>query len=348
MTVSPIQNHSNTMRNFSLLLGVVFLGGTLSSCSNFEKKKHKIGLSMDTYTQERWQKDGEFFKKKVEELGGEVVMLYANGNEQLQNEQIETIINKGVEVLVIVPHNSKSCALPVKLAHEKGIKVISYDRLIKDCDLDLYVSFDNEKVGQLQASYLLNLVPKGNYLMIGGAATDQNSFMIRKGQMSVLQAAVDKGEIKIVSDQFAKDWLPYQALKHTEDALALTHNKIDAVLAANDGLASGVIQSLSENELAGKIPVSGMDAELSALKRIQDGTQSMTVYKSISSIAATAAEAAMAFAKKETPKGIVGTVNNGKLDLPAILLNPVVVDKNNIDQTVVADGYILKNQLKKK
>jgi D-xylose transport system substrate-binding protein len=284
----------------------------------------------------------------VEELGGEVIMMYANGNEQLQNEQIETIINKGVDVLVIVPHNSKSCALPVKLAHEKGIKVISYDRMIKDCDLDLYVSFDNEKVGQLQARYLLNLVPKGNYLLVGGASTDQNSFMIRKGQMSVLQAAIDKGDIKIVSDQFAKDWLPYQALKHTEDALALTHNKIDAILAANDGLASGVIQSISENDLAGKIPVSGMDAELSALQRIMDGTQSMTVYKSISNIAATAAEAAVALAKKETPKGITGTVNNGKMDLPSILLKPVMVDKNNIEQTVIADGYIQKNQLKKR
>jgi D-xylose transport system substrate-binding protein len=337
------------MRNFSMkLIGVLFLTFVFSACSNFEKKKPKIGLSMDTYTQERWQKDGEFFKKKVEELGGEVIMMYANGNEQLQNEQIETIINKGVDVLVIVPHNSKSCALPVKLAHEKGIKVISYDRMIKDCDLDLYVSFDNEKVGQLQARYLLNLVPKGNYLLVGGASTDQNSFMIRKGQMSVLQAAIDKGDIKIVSDQFAKDWLPYQALKHTEDALALTHNKIDAILAANDGLASGVIQSISENDLAGKIPVSGMDAELSALQRIMDGTQSMTVYKSISNIAATAAEAAVALAKKETPKGITGTVNNGKMDLPSILLKPVMVDKNNIEQTVIADGYIQKNQLKKR
>jgi D-xylose transport system substrate-binding protein len=322
------------MRNFSrLVLGVIFLVVSVCGCSNFEKKKPRIGLSMDTYTQERWQKDGEFFKKKVEELGGEVIMLYANGNEQLQNEQIETILNKGVDVLVIVPHNSKSCALSVKSAHDKGVKVISYDRLIKDCDLDLYVSFDNVKVGELQARYLLNLVPKGNYLLIGGAPTDQNSFMIRKGQMNVLQPAVDKGEVKIVSDQFAKDWLPYQALKHTEDALSLTHNKINAVLAANDGLASGVIQSLSENELAGKIPVSGMDAELSAVQRIMDGTQAMTVYKSISNIAATAAEAAVAL---------------GKMEVPSILLNPIVVDKNNIEQTVIADGYILKTQLKKK
>ncbi len=335
------------MRNF-FLFGLILLlfSASFSGCSSLEKKKLKIGFAMDTYTQERWQKDGEFFKKKVEELGGEVIMLYANGNEQLQNEQVETILNKGVDVLVIVPHNSKSTAMAVKAAHDKGVKVISYDRMIKDCDLDLYVSFDNVKVGEMQADYLLKLVPKGNYLLIGGAPTDQNSFMIRKGQMNVLQPAVDRGDIKIISDQYAKDWLPYQALKHTESALAVTNNKIDAILASNDGLASGSIQSLTERELVGKIPVTGMDAELTAIQRIIDGSQSMTVYKSISNIAAAAAEAAVALAKKETPKGINSKVNNGKVDLPAILLNPVVVDKNNIEQTVVADGYIMKSQLK--
>lgn len=334
------------MRNFCLHgIIVLVLAVSFSGCSSLEKKKLKIGFSMDTYTQERWQKDGDFFKQKVEELGGEVIMFYANGNEQLQNEQVETILSKGVDVLVIVPHNSKSAALAVKAAHDKGVKVISYDRMINDCELDLYVSFDNVKVGEMQAQYVLNLVPKGNYLLIGGAPTDQNSFMIRKGQMNILQPAIDKGDIKIISDQYAKEWLPYQALKHTENALSTTNNKINAILTANDGLASGAIQSLTEKELVG-IPVSGMDAELTAIQRIIDGSQCMTVYKSISNIAAAAAEAAVAIAKKETPKGINSKVNNGKVDLPAILLEPVIVDKGNIEKTVIADGYIMKSQLK--
>lgn len=317
----------------------------LAACGGGESKKIRIGFSLDNYTQERWQKDGEFFKKKVEELGGEVIMLYANGNEQLQNEQVETILSKDVDVLVIVPHNSKSTALAVKSAHDKGVKVISYDRLIRDCELDLYVSFDNEKVGVMQAEYLTRLVPKGNYLLIGGAPTDQNSFMIRKGQMKVLQPMVDRGDIKIINEQYIKDWLPYGALKQTENALS-TSVKLDAIMASNDGLASGAIQSLTEHDLAGKIPVSGMDAEQGAIQRIIDGTQSMTVYKSIYNLAMKTAEAAVALAKKETPQGINSKVNNGKMEVPAILLEPVVVDKSNIEQTVIADGYISRGQLK--
>lgn len=326
-------------------LTVILLAITFSGCTHLEEKKIKIGFSMDAY-KERWQKDGDLFKKKVEEMGGEVIILYANGNEQLQYEQVETMLNKGIDVLVIVPHNSKSAGLSVKAAHDKGVKVISYDRMIVNSDLDIYVSFDNVKVGELQAQYLLKKAPKGNYLLIGGAPTDNNSSMIRKGQMNILQPFVDKGDIKIIGDQYAKDWLPYQALKQTESALALTKNKIDAILTSSDGLANGAIQSLTENDLAGKIPVTGMDAEVTAIQRIIDGSQSMTVYKSISNLAAAAAEAAVAFAKKETPKGINSKVNNGKVDLPAILLEPVVVDKNNIEQTVIADGYIMKSQLK--
>ncbi len=336
------------MRNLYLNgLAIILFAVSFSGCSNVEKKKKiKIGFSMDSYLEERWQKDGEFFKQKVEELGGEVIMLYASGNEQLQNEQVETILNKDVDVLVIVPHNSKSAAYCVKAAHKKGIKVISYDRMIQDCDLDLYVSFDNVKVGEMQARYLLKVVPKGNYLLIGGAPTDQNSFMIRKGQMNILQPAIDRGDIKIISDKYAKDWLPYQALKLTESALAMTKNKIDAILASSDKLASGAVQSLTENEIAGKIPITGMDAQLVAIQCIIDGSQTMTVYKSISNLATAAAVAAVAFAKKETPKGINSKVNNGKIYLPAILLEPVIVDKSNIEQTVIADGYIEKKQLK--
>lgn len=301
---------------------------------------------MDSYTDERWQKDEEFFKQRVKEQGGEVITLYASGNEELQNEQVEAILNKEVDVLVIIAHNSKSAAYAVNAAHKKGVKVIAYERMIEDCAPDLYVSFDNVEVGEMQAKYLLNLVPKGNYVVIGGAPTDQTSFMIRKGQMNVLQPAIDRGDIKIISDKFAKDWLPYEALKQTESALASSKNNIHAILATSDKLADGAIQSLKENDLVGKIPITGMDARQIGLQSIIDGSQSMTVYKPIRNIAVVAADAAFAFARKEAPKGINSKVNNGTIDMPAILVEPVVVNKKNIDQTVIADGFIQRSQLK--
>ncbi len=318
----------------------------LNSCGEKKAKKIKVGLSMDTYTEERWKKDADLFTKEVERLGGEVIMQTANGNEQLQNEQIENLLTSGVDVLVIVPHNSKTTATAVRSAHNSDVKVIAYDRIIKDSDLDLYVSFDAVRIGEMQAEYLRDKVPTGNYLLIGGAATDENSAMLKRGQMNILQPMIDKGSIKIIIDQPAKDWLPIEAMKYTENGLTITRNKVDAILTANDGLASGAIQALAAEQLAGKVVVTGQDAELAGIQRIIDGTQSMTIYKPLKKLAEVAAAAAIALAKNEEPKGINQRVNNGKVEVPAILLDPISVDKTNVRETVIADNYVDKKLLK--
>ncbi len=335
------------MRKIIVGICLAFFGIiVLNACGEKKAKKIKVGLSMDTYTEERWKKDADLFIAEVEKLGGEVILQTANGNEQLQNEQIENLLTSGVDVLVVVPHNSKTTATAVRSAHNSDVKVIAYDRIIKDCDLDLYVSFDAVRIGEMQAEYLRDKVPTGNYLLIGGAATDENSGMLKKGQMKVLQPMIDNGSIKIIIDQPAKDWLPIEALKYTENGLTITKNKIDAILTANDGLASGAIQALAAEQLAGKVIVTGQDAEVAGIQRIIDGTQSMTIYKPLKKLAVVAAQAAMALAKKEEPKGINQKVNNGKVEVPAILLDPVSVDKNNVRETVIADNYIDKSLLK--
>ena len=335
------------MRKIIVGICLAFFGIiVLNACGEKKAKKIKVGLSMDTYTEERWKKDADLFIAEVEKLGGEVILQTANGNEQLQNEQIENLLTSGVDVLVVVPHNSKTTATAVRSAHNSDVKVIAYDRIIKDCDLDLYVSFDAVRIGEMQAEYLRDKVPTGNYLLIGGAATDENSGMLKKGQMKVLQPMIDNGSIKIIIDQPAKDWLPIEALKYTENGLTITKNKIDAILTANDGLASGAIQALAAEQLAGKVIVTGQDAELAGIQRIIDGTQSMTIYKPLKKLAEVAAQAAMALAKKEEPKGINQKVNNGKVEVPAILLDPVSVDKSNVRETVISDNYIDKSLLK--
>ncbi|MEO8148851.1 MAG: substrate-binding domain-containing protein [Bacteroidia bacterium] len=325
----------------ALLFTLIFI-----SCGNKQPKKLRIGLSMDTYTEERWKKDAEFFEERAAQLGAEVIRQVCNGNEQLQNEQVENLLTQGIDVLVIVPHNSKTAAAAVKSAKASGIKVIAYDRIIKDCDLDLYVSFDNVKVGELQAQYMFNLAPKGNYILVEGSSTDENAFMYEKGQLSILKPAIDKGDITVVSQQYSKDWLPIEALKQAQNALTKSNNNIAAVVVANDGLASGCIQALAEQQLAGKVPVSGQDAELAAIQRIIDGTQSMTVYKPIKQLAYAGAEAAVAFAQKKDAQGVNNKINNGTKDVPSLLLTPISVDKNNYMETVVKDGYIKKEQLK--
>jgi D-xylose transport system substrate-binding protein len=302
-------------------------------------KKIRIGFSMDTLKEERWHRDRDLLVKRAGELGAEVLVQAANGNDALQNSQAENMLTQGVDVLLVAPHNGKTAAVIVEAAHRAKVPVIAYDRLINDSDVDLYLSFDNERVGEMQAEYLLARRPKGDYVVIGGAPTDNNALLYHSGQMKVLKPAIARGDVRVVSDQWARDWLAVEALKIMENALTRTANKVDAVVAANDGVAGGAIQALAEQGLAGKTLVSGQDAELSACQRIAAGTQSMTVYKPIRLLAYKAAEVAVKLAKKETHGETTRGIPNGRIDVPSILLAPVAVDRDNLVSTVIADGY---------
>ncbi|XKG86907.1 substrate-binding domain-containing protein [Sutcliffiella horikoshii] len=304
------------------------------------EKKIKIGFSMDTLEEERWLRDRDLFESAVKNLGAEVEILAANGDDALQILQAETLISQGVDLLVIVPHNAEATATIVKKAHGAGIKVVSYDRLIKNADIDLYVSFDNERVGELQAEAITELVPKGKYVYIGGADTDNNAHLFKKGVFQVLQPLIDKGDITVIYDQWTKNWLPSNAYANMQEALLANDGEIDAVIAANDATAGMAIVALKEAGLAGKIPVAGQDAELAAAQRIVEGTQTMTVYKPIPTLAEEAARLAVAMAKGE----YIDTsrkVNNGKVEVPSVLLPPIAVNRSNMDETVIADGFHL-------
>jgi D-xylose transport system substrate-binding protein len=301
-------------------------------------KKIRIGFLMDAFQQERWQKDKAMFEARCKELGAELILQAADGDDDLQMKQAESVLTQGVDVLVIVPHNAEVAGSIVDLAKRQGVPVISYDRLVKNSEPDLYVSFDNERVGELQAKYLFDRKPTGNYILIGGAPTDNNSLLLRKGQLNILQGAIDRGDIKVVADQWAREWLAEEALKHVENALTNNNNNVDAIVMSNDGTAGGAIQALTGQGLAGKVLVSGQDAELGALQRIVAGTQTMTVYKPIIKLAPAAVDAAFALAKRQKPQ-TTRVVNNGRIDVPSILIEPISVDKTNIEETVIKDGF---------
>jgi D-xylose transport system substrate-binding protein len=298
----------------------------------------RIGLSMDTLKEERWQRDRDLFVARAKELGAEVLVQSANGDDRVQTQQADNLLTQGVDVLVVIPHNGEIAASIVESAKRRNVPVVSYDRLIRSSEPDLYISFDNEKVGEMQARYLLERAPKGNYVLIGGAPTDNNALLFRKGQMNVLQPAIDRGDVKVVSDQWAKDWLASEALRITEDALTKSGRDVQAVVASNDATAGGAVSALEVQGLAGKVVVSGQDADLAALQRVVAGTQAMTVYKPVHLLARRAAEAAVSLARGEKVQ-TAAAVNNGKVDVPSVLLEPVVVDKSNIIDTVIRDGY---------
>ena len=310
-------------------------GGTPST----NAKPVLIGLSLDTLREERWQHDRDFFVARAEELGAKVLVQAANNNDAAQNAQAENLLTQGVNVLVVAPHNAKTAATIVAAAHKAGVPVIAYDRLIQDCDLDLYISFDNLRVGEIQGEYAIAHAPKGNYVLIAGAPTDNNAHLYREGQLKVLKPYVDRGDITIVTDQWANDWQPVEGLKILENALTRNHNAIAAVVASNDGLAGGAIQALEEQKLAGKVIVTGQDAELAACQRVVTGAQSMTVYKPIKALATRGAEVAILMARKEPVPDATRTLNNGQKDVPSLLIAPVAVDRANMAATVIKDGY---------
>ena len=297
----------------------------------------RIGISMDTLKEERWQRDKALFEQRCKEVGAECEIQVANSDDSLQTKQCDNLLTKGVDVLIVAPHNGQIAASIVEAAHRQGVPVISYDRLIRNSDVDLYVSHQVVKIGEMQAKYALDNRPKGNYILIGGSPTDNNALLLRDGQMNILKPAIARGDIKIISDQFAKEWKAEEALRITEDSLTKTNNDIQAIVASNDGTAGGAISALPP-QLVGKVLVTGQDAALDAVQRIVDGKQTMTIYKPIRPLAFSAVDSALKLARGETVDA-KDKVNNGKLDVPSILQEPIVVDKNNVMQTVIKDGY---------
>jgi D-xylose transport system substrate-binding protein len=338
------------MKKFLIALVVVLVAASFAVpayAAPGAGKKIKIGVSLPTQRDERWVRDAKMMKDVARAEGVDLKMQICDNDASKQMSQCENLIAQGIDILVLAPHDATSAAAIVDDAKAAGLKVISYDRLVLDADVDLYVSFDNFEVGRLMGEFLVNRVPKGNYAVFAGAPTDNNAKLYRDGALSMIKPLAEKGDIKIVMDQWITDWQPTIAMNLMQNALTANNNKIDAVVAPNDNTAGGIIQALAGVGLAGKVPVTGQDAEVTAAQRIEQGTQAMTVFKDTKLQAKDAILAAIKMVKGEDP-GATRTVNNRKKDVPAILLKPVVVDKANIREMLVGSGYITEAELYKK
>ena len=301
----------------------------------------KIGLLLDSLENERWRHDRDLFVARVEELHAKVEVRDGAGDHAKQLDAARQLLEAGVKTLVVVPHDLDKAKEIVALAAERKVPVISYDRLIRGADVALYVSFDNVKVGRMQAEALLAAAPRGNYVLLGGSPTDNNAKLVRDGQLEVLKPAIDSGAVKVIAEPFVPNW--DAALARQEMAAALKKTRsIAAVLASNDAMATGATDALATAKLSGKVALSGQDADLAACQRIVAGTQTMTVYKPLKALARMAAGSAVTLARGEAVDSLV-KVNNGLKDVPARLLEPIAVDKSNIDATVISDGYQKKD-----
>jgi D-xylose transport system substrate-binding protein len=312
----------------------------LISCAGAAKEKRvRIGFAMDTLKEERWQRDKDAFEARCRQLNVDCVITVADNKADKQANDVDNLLTQGVDVLVIAPHDATQAASMVDKAKAQGVPVISYDRLINSDKIDLYISHQVPVIGTKIAEYALQKVPKGNYVMVYGASTDNNAVIMKKAELAVLQPAIDKGDIKIVADNFITDWKPEEALKMAENALTKNGDNVQAFVVSNDGMAGGVISALGNRGLAGKVLVTGQDAGLEALQNIAEGKQSMTVYKPIIPLADQAVDAALKLAKKEKLDTQPFLNDAIKKEIPAILLPVTSVDKANLMDTVIKDGY---------
>jgi D-xylose transport system substrate-binding protein len=326
----------------ALLCGLALVttgcGGSQETIAPKKAPAVKVGLLLDT-THERWERDRDLINEVVTDMGGELMVAWAEGDQARQNEQAAKMVADGAAVLIVVAHDTNNAASVVETAKAKNVPVISYDRLIRNADVDVYIGFDTAKIGRLQAQHMLARAPKGNYLLIGGAENDGNSHELRKAQMEVLEPEVKSGAIRIVHQGWAANWSAAAAAALTETALTKSRNNLAAIVASNDVTAGGAIEVLTKRGLAGKVAVSGQDAELAAAQRIVAGTQTMTVYKSLRTLTRLAARSAMLLAKGEKVDTSSVTAN-GMKDVPTMLFDPIAVDKNNIDGVLIADGFL--------
>jgi D-xylose transport system substrate-binding protein len=305
--------------------------------------KPLIGLSLDTLKEERWQRDRDTFVHRASELGAEVQVQSANSDDVRQLADVQDLITKGVDVIVIAPHNGDAMAKAVNLAAEAGIPVIAYDRLIRNCDLDLYMTFDNVRVGEMQGRFLAEALTKAGggkkrILRIYGAKSDNNAVLFKKGQDQALAPYLQNGEIEVVHEDWADDWKPENGKKITNAGINKAGRSISGILVSNDGTAGGSIQALIEEGLAGKVLVTGQDADLAACQRIVAGTQSMTIYKPLKQLAENAAVYAVKMAQHH-PVVATASLDNGKISVPTVLVDVTTVTRANMRETVIKDGF---------
>lgn len=307
-----------------------------------EEKKIQIGLSFDSFVIERWQRDRDVFVSVAKELGAEVNVQNANGVVEEQKKQIDYFIQKEMDVIVIIAIDPDSLRESVNKAKSAGIKVVSYDRLIDDADVDLYISFDNEMVGDMMAKALVKEgIENGSVIMIGGSPTDNNVPMVE----GAFKRVMSKHRVKILDSVHADNWRAEEAAAYIY-ANPLIIAQADAIMCGNDDLATQAVRALAESRQAGDILVVGQDADLAACQRIVEGTQVMTVYKPVERLATRAAEAAVALAKGEEITGDdVSVISSGSYKVPYIGLEPISVNRDNIDDVIIGSGFHLKEDV---
>src|SRR5215813_7113088 len=308
--------------SFAALIGAAVLAGFAVSSP---VGAQVIGVSWSNFQEERWKTDEAAIKAAIAAGGGSYVSADAQSSAAKQLTDIEGLLARGAKALIVLAQDANAIRPAIEKALNEGIPVIGYDRLIEMKDV-LYVTFDNKEVGRIQAREVFKAKPDGNYVFIKGSSADPNAAFLFSGQMEVLGDAIKGGKVKNVGEAYTDAWLPANAQRNMEQFLTANRNKVDAVVASNDGTAGGAVAALAAQGMAGSVPVSGQDGDHAALNRIALGTQTVSVWKDSRDLGREAAIAAVALANGKPVAGKVQW-NGGekKVMMDSKFLKPVPI-----------------------
>jgi D-xylose transport system substrate-binding protein len=302
-----------------------------------------VGVSWSNFQEERWKTDEAAIKAELAKLGATYVSADAGGSPEKQLADVDGLLAKGAKALIVLAMDKDAIVPALAKAKQRNVPVVAYDRLIEQPGV-FYITFDNKEVGRMQARAVFSVKPAGNYVMIKGSPTDPNADFLREGQQEVLAPAIKSGAIKIVGEEYTEGWKPDVAQKNMEQILTRNNNKVDAVVASNDGTAGGVVAALSARGISG-VPVSGQDGDQAALNRVALGTQTVSVWKDARQLGKQAADVAVDLASgKKVPGATTWSGGEHKVPMQSLFLKPVPITKANLD-VVVKAGWITKDAL---
>lgn len=303
------------------------------------RKEIIIGISLPVGGGEsRWPEDGKLLEDYAKKQNAVLTYSENASSTSQQSVEVDDLLSKNIDVLIIAPVNSEEASTIVEKVKKTGVKVVAYDRMILNSDVDFFVTYSSLSIGELQGRYLTTRAPSGNYIFLSGGEDDANSILLKEGAMVYIRPLQAIGNIKIVTDASINSYnteITYNVVKNS----LLENKNIVAILAPNDAMAGASIKALEEEGLARKVLVTGHDAELDTVKRILNGTQAMTVFTDFRKEAQTAIDIAINLASNKI-LNIYPTVYNGEKNVPSILLTPVTVDKNNVNEILINSGYI--------
>jgi D-xylose transport system substrate-binding protein len=330
------------MKRFAL--AAAFSVAVMMGTAQAQQRGPVVGVSWSNFQEERWKTDEAAIKAAIERAGGTYLSADAQSSPAKQLTDIESLIARGAKAIIVLAQDAAAVRPAVEKAVNEGVAVVGYDRLI-EIPQAFYLTFDNVEVGRMMGRAIQAAKPEGNYVFIKGSGADPNASFLFQGSMEVLKPAIDAGRIRNVGEAFTDGWLPANAQRNMEQFLTRNNNRVDAVVAANDGTAGGVVAALTAQGMAGTVPVSGQDADRAALNRVALGTQTVTIWKDARELGRNAAEIAIRLAGGAKLNEIPGAAqwNQGpnKANMTAIFLRPVAVTRENLS-VVIDAGWATK------